>query len=80
MDNKNLPAYPVNYLHDTKSGNNFNSQDDGMGGLTKLETVSAMCLRGLLSNSSYSSTPESRAELAVKHAIAILNRLSNTEK
>lgn len=81
MENKHLPAYPQPIANDQSSRIYASSQlNDAFGGLSKLEMVSAMCLQGLLANSSYSSTPESRAELAVKHATAILNHLSNTEK
>lgn len=81
MDNKNLPAYPQPIT--VGSGGDILTSwghHSDFAGLTKLEMVAAMCLQGLLANSSYSSTPESRAELAVKHATAILNHLSNTEK
>lgn len=82
MDNKNLPAYPTPCAMD-ESGvylNHSANINHDISGLTKLEMVAAMCLQGLLANSSYSSTPESRSESAVKHATAILNHLSNTEK
>lgn len=50
MSNKELPAFPVNYIHDNNTGNNFNSYEDGLGGLSKREYIAAMCYQGMLSN------------------------------
>lgn len=81
MDNKNLPAYP---LPITCNENGIYSTLDcpsGGAGLTKLEMVSAMCLQGLLANSTYGGIDtQSVVMKSAEFANILLTYLSTPEK
>ncbi len=74
MDNKNLPAYPANYV--SIDGRAYNSYEDGIGGLSKREIIAAMCLQGLLSNERLMTSPH-LSVLATECADALLTHLQN---
>jgi hypothetical protein len=76
MENKDLPAYPNVEISET--GETCTHSD--YRGLSKRELIAAMCLQGLLANSSLDNTPAWFSDIAIQQADNLLNQLQNTEQ
>jgi hypothetical protein len=79
-DNKDLPAYPQPLV--LNENNKVITPDAKYKGLSKRETIAAMCLQGLLTHKWYveDTLPRDLAKIATERADALLTHLQNTEQ
>lgn len=77
MENRNKPAYPITDS-DGRIRNPETIENGALSGLSKRETIAAMCLQGLLANTHPSVLEEqtiNKCIMAIEYADALLTQL-----